>query len=178
MSSIPPHRAVHLLNRLRVIGATVATKSAPWTLHQKLAALDRGSYQSAKHHVKFLCGEFVDMIEKGQWILLPAKLILNNRNLRLSPLGVVLQRERRPRTICDYCFFLVNEDIVELCPEESMQFGSALLHILQNIARSDPRLGPVYLSKFDISDGFYRITIRSEDVPKLAIMFTTEDGEE
>jgi hypothetical protein len=59
-----------------------------------------------------------------------------------------------------------------------MQFGRALLQILPKVARSDPLLGPVYLSKIDISNGFYRIAIRSEDVPKLAIMFPTEEGEE
>jgi hypothetical protein len=36
----------------------------------------------------------------------------------------------------------------------------------------------VYLSKIDIADGFYRIAIRSNDVPKLAIMFPTAEGEE
>jgi hypothetical protein len=56
----------------------------------------------------------------------------------------------------------VNEDTIELCPEESMQFGRALLRILQQIARSDPRLGRVYLSKIDIVDGFYCIAIRVE----------------
>jgi hypothetical protein len=173
-----PHRATHLLNRLRVSGATVATSSAPWSLQQKLAALKRDSHQSAKQHVDFMCGEFVDMIKKGQWILLPASLVLNNRNLRLSPLDVVPQRERRPRTICNYSFFLVNDYTIELCPAESMQFGRALLRILQTIARSNLRLGPVLLSKIDISDGFYRIAIRSEDVPKLAVMFSTEPGEE
>jgi hypothetical protein len=91
----------------------VATSSAPWSLQQKLAALERGSHQSAKQHVDFLCGEFVDMIKKGQWILLPANLVLNNGNLRLSPLGVVPQRERRPPTICDYSFFLVNNDTIK-----------------------------------------------------------------
>jgi hypothetical protein len=128
--------------------------------------------------VDFLCGEFIDMIKKGHWILLPATLVLNNRNLRLSPLGVVPQRECRPRTICDYSFFLVNNDTIELFPAESMQFGRSLLRILQKIARSDPHLGLVYLSKIDISDGFYRIAIRSEDIPKLAVMFPTAPGAE
>jgi hypothetical protein len=41
---------------------------------------------------------------------------------------------------------MVNEDTIELYPEESMQFGVALLRILQKIARSDLRLGPVFLS--------------------------------
>jgi hypothetical protein len=125
-----------------------------------------------------MCGEFVDMLKKGQWILLPANLVLKNHNLRLSPLGVVPQRERQPRTTCDYSFFLVNDDTIALCPAESMQFVCALLRILQNISRSNPRLGPVFLSKIDISDRFYRIAIRSEDIPKLAIMFPKEAGEE
>jgi hypothetical protein len=59
-----------------------------------------------------------------------------------------------------------------------MQFGRALLRILQKIFRSYQRLGLVYLSKIDISDGFYRIVIMPEDVPKLAIMFMTEEGDE
>jgi hypothetical protein len=59
-----------------------------------------------------------------------------------------------------------------------MQFGRALIRILQNIARSNPRLGPVFFSMIDISDGFYPISIRSEDVPKLAIVFPTEAGDE
>jgi hypothetical protein len=84
-----PHRAAHLLNRLRISGATVATSSAPWSLQHKLSALERGSHQSAKQHMDLLCSEFVNMIKKGQWILLPATQVLNNRNLRLSPLGVV-----------------------------------------------------------------------------------------
>jgi hypothetical protein len=94
------------------------------------------------------------------------------------PLGAVTQWDRRPRTICDYSFYLVNEDTIELCPADSMQFGRSLLRILQQISRSDPRLGIVCLSKIDITDGCYRINIRTDDIPKLAIMFPTQDGEE
>jgi hypothetical protein len=118
------------------------------------------------------------MIKKGQWILLPANLVLSNRNMCLIPLGVVPQCERRPRTICDYSFCLVNDDTIKLCPVEYMQSGRALLRIPQKIARSDLRLGLVFLSKIDISDGFYCIAIRSEDVPKFAVMFPTAPGEE
>jgi hypothetical protein len=39
-------------------------------------------------------------------------------------------------------------------------------------------MGPVYLSKIDIPDGFYRIAIRPKYEPKLATMFPTEKGEE
>jgi hypothetical protein len=168
----------HLLNHLRVRGDTVATNTAHWFLKQKISALARGSHQSSSQNVEFLCGEFIDMINKGKWILLPAHLLMDARNLCMIPLGVATQRDRRPCTICDYSFYLVNEDTIDLCPEGSMQFGRALLRILQQIARSDPRLGPVYLSKIDIADGFYRIAIRPDDIPKLTIMCPTRDGEE
>jgi hypothetical protein len=94
----------------------VASSYPPWTLQKKSAAFERGSCQSAKQHVDFLRGEFVDMIKKGQLILLPANLVLNNRNLRIIPLGVIPQRERQPWTICNYSFFLVDDDTFELCP--------------------------------------------------------------
>jgi hypothetical protein len=64
------------------------------------------------------------------------------------------------------------------CPDESMLFGCALLHILHKGARSDMRLGPIYLSKIDIAYDFYWISIHPEDVTKLAIIFPTEDGED
>jgi hypothetical protein len=98
----------------------VATNNFPWYLQHKLAALERVSHQSANQHVDFLCEEFIDTINKGQWVLLPASVLLKERNLRLSPLGVVPQRDLRPRFICDYSFFLIKDDTIELCPEESM----------------------------------------------------------
>jgi hypothetical protein len=62
-------------------------------------------------------------------------------------------------------------DTIPLAPQESMQFGRALWRVLQQVSDADTRLGPVYLSKIDIADGFYRIWINPEDVPKLGIIF-------
>jgi hypothetical protein len=59
-----------------------------------------------------------------------------------------------------------------------MQFGRALWIILNAIARANLNLGPVYLSKIDISDGFYRIWVRSADVAKLGVLLPTRLGEE
>jgi hypothetical protein len=111
------------------------------------------------------------MIQKGHWVLLPAPMVLDEENLRLSPLGVVPQRDRRPQTICDYMFFSVNLDTLPLAPSESMEFSKALWRILQQVSTADPRLGPVHLSKIDIADGFYIIWINPNDVPKLGVMF-------
>jgi hypothetical protein len=73
------------------------------------------------------------MIRKGNWVLLPVHLLLEDGNLRLSPLGVAPQKDRRPRTICNYFFFLVNLDATPLAPPKSMQFGKALWRILQQV---------------------------------------------
>jgi hypothetical protein len=58
--------------------------------------------------------------DKGQWVMLPARLVLDRTSMRLIPLGVVPQRDRRPHTISDYSYFLVNEDTIDLTPADSM----------------------------------------------------------
>ena len=49
-----------------------------------------------------------------------------------------------------------------------MQLGRALPCILCHIANADPRLGPVYMAKTDLSDAYMRVWIKLKDVPKLA----------
>jgi hypothetical protein len=129
-------------------------------------------------HIPFLEEEFVDMINKGQWVVLPFHSTKHLPGLRLSPPGVIPQRGRRPRWICDYTFHGVNQDTLPLAPMESMQFGHALDRYLREILLSDPKLGPIYMLKLDISDGFYRIAIAPNDIPKLGVVFPTEDGKD
>ena len=122
-----PYPASHLLDHLRKVGAPVVTSTLPWTQDCKRAALRRGPHKSAREHTTFLRHEFVDMINKGHWTLLPASQVLHLRNLRLSPLvGIVPQRDRCPRTISDYTFSHVNNDTSPLAPLEAMQFGRTL----------------------------------------------------
>jgi hypothetical protein len=172
-----PHRAAHMRNCLRTRGATVGLKTGKWTRAQKLDALKCGSHQSACQHSDFLCEEFDDMNQKGHWVLLLVYMVLDEENLRLSPLGVVPQRDRRPRTICNYTLFSVNLDTIPLASSESMQFGKALWWILQQVSTADPQLGPVHLSKIDIADGFCRIWINPNDAPKLGVVFPGAPGD-
>jgi hypothetical protein len=74
------------------------------------------SHKSALQHLDFLEGEFAVMTQKGQWILMPYKSV---RGLRLSPLGVVPQRNRRPQTIVAYTFSQVNSEMLPLTPAEA-----------------------------------------------------------
>ena len=93
------------------------------------------------------------MIKKGQWAILPASVALGLEGLRVSPPGVVPQRDRRPRWICDYTFSDVNPETVNLVPREAMQFGHALDIILREILlASPPSHGPVHQLKVDLSD--------------------------
>ena len=38
-------------------------------------------------------------------------------------------------------------------------------------------LGPIYISKVDITDGFYRIWLLPRDIPKLRVLFPTAPGQ-
>ena len=44
-----------------------------------------------------------------------------------------------------------------------MQFGQTLRRILFQIYHADPRWGPVYISKVNISDEFYNISVNTND---------------
>jgi hypothetical protein len=88
-----PHRAAQLLDHLCRHGASVPFTTAPWTQAKLHAAKTRGSHKSATKHLAFLQEEIISFMQKGQWILLPYELIKDLPNLRLSPLGVVPQRD-------------------------------------------------------------------------------------
>lgn len=118
------------------------------------------------------------MIQKEQWIILPFSEVKDLPHLRISPPGVVPQRDRRPRWIVDYTFSGVNQDTAPIVPPDAMQFGHALERLLREILFSNPAHGPVYIIKIDIADGFYRIGVRPEDVPKLGVVFPTLPGQE
>ena len=172
------HPARRLLLQYKSRGVPVKFHTRPWSREQVHHAVQRGPHQSCRNHQDFLREEFCDMIAKEQWVVLPFSEVKNLKNIRLSPPGVVPQRGRRPRWIVDYSFFGVNEDTMPLAPTESMQFGHALERILREILLADPNLGPVYLMKLDIADGFYRINLSIDDIPKLGVVFPSQQQEE
>ena len=79
--------------------------------------------------------------------------------------------------ISDYSFFGVNDNTVRLAPPEDMQFGQTLKRLLQRIHRANDVFGPVYMSKINLSDGFYRLWLRPEDTMKLVVLFPLRLGE-
>jgi hypothetical protein len=166
-----PHHAAHLLDHLCCHGASVLFNTMPWTHVHLEATLARGSHKSAVEYLDFLQTAFLNMMKRGQWILLPYALVKDIPNLCPSPLGVVPQRDRCPRVIVDYTFNGVNADSLWLAPLEAMQFGHALQRLLEAINNADPWYSPVYLIKIDIANGFYRVWVNTDDIPKLGIVF-------
>ena len=172
------HPAQSYLKCLKNQGAPVHFSTAPWSREKIDHALTRGAHKSCMGFLNFLHEEFEDMINKGQWLILPASAVKDLPGLRISPPGVVPQRGRRPRWIVDYSFWGVNDETLPLAALESMQFGNALDRILREILMADPTYGPIELMKVDLSDGFYRVDLNVGDVPKLGVVFPTEPGEE
>ena len=59
---------------------------------------------------------------------------------------------------------------------EFMQFGCAFSHILQEIWESDPDMGPVQVSKMDVTDAYHRCTLRMSQVGAFAYVIPSEDN--
>jgi hypothetical protein len=176
------HKAARLLNHLKERGASVTLSTPPWTDQQREGTLRRGPHKSADEFADFLREELLDFVKKGFWMVLPYRLLQRHKrlisNLRISPMGVVPQRARRPRIIANYSFQGLNDETLKLAPREAMQFGKALERILQAIVDANPKHGPVQLIKVDIADGFYRIWLNVHNIPKLAVAIPTLYGEE
>jgi hypothetical protein len=58
-----------------------------------------------------------------------------------------------------------------------MQFGWSLKRILREILFANQAHGPVQMIKLDISEGFYRIGLNIDDIPKLGVVFPTLPGD-
>ena len=172
-----PHKAARLLHHLQHRGVSVPLHTGPWTRDQLRQAASRGSHKSAKDDVEFVCNEMLELCRQGFWTVLPLHVALQLHHLRLSPLGVVPQRNRRSRLIVDYTYSGVNDETARLAPPEAMQFGKALQRLLQQLVHADPRYGPAWLAKIDIADGFYRIGIQPRDIPRLAVILPSTTAE-
>ena len=158
--------------------------SKPWSDRLLQARIQRGSHQSCLEFLDFLREELLDFTKKGFWIVLPFRMVQQLQSLghllglRVSPMGVVPQRNRRPRIIVDLSFYDINRDTVNFAPKHAMQFGRTLERLLYQIRHANPRYGHVYLAKVDLSDGFYRVALHDSAIAKLAVALPRFPGEE
>ena len=62
-----------------------------------------------------------------------------------------------------------------MVPKEAMQFGLALDRLLHELLLADPKHGILEMMKIDIADGFYRIPLNINDIPKLGVVFPVRE---
>ena len=161
------HPATPLLQHIGRSGVPVKMETPPWTQEVKDERFAYGSHNSCREHLEFLREEMLEFAKKGFWLLLPYSRVREMERLRLSPMGIIPQRDRRPRLIIDYSHWGVNDETAPLSPNDSMQFGRTLERCLYTIRHANPRFGPVHLAKVDLSDGFYRERLNVLDLPHL-----------
>ena len=77
-----PHPAKRLLQHYKSHGAPVKVTTKPWSKHKLRTAIERGPHQSCHDHIEFLEEEFIDMINKQQWVVLPYKVAKELKDLR------------------------------------------------------------------------------------------------
>jgi len=130
----------------------------------------RGSHPSAKHlFAEFLQEEMLDMASRKYWTVVPYHAVRRLPSLKISPAGVVPQRNRRPRTIIDYTFSGVGPATLQVASPHAMQFGRAFQRVIERIVYANPRFGPVHILKIDLSDGYYRVPLNARGALQLAV---------
>ena len=171
-----PHRAATILDEFRRAGVPVLCTDPEWSPSIRHMATTRGCHKSACESRSFVHSDMADMVSRGYWVVLPYHLVKTLPNLRISPIGCVLQRERRPRIIVDYTYSGINAVTDRQAHQEAMQFGGTLKRILRQIMSANPKHGHTYMLKIDLSDGFYRVPVRPADVPRLGVILPPLPG--
>ena len=173
-----PHPAGEFLASLHEHGAPCVQSDEDWSLELLDERMAHGCHRSANEHRDFIRGEMADFVDAGFYAVLPYSKVRHLPGLRLSPLGIKEERDRRARLVVDHTWFLVNKHTLEYTTKEAMQFGGALYRVLYQIYHADPKYGTTYLAKYDVKDGFYRVMIRPEHALAMTVILPTYEGEE
>jgi hypothetical protein len=170
-----PHPTAQYLHRVACSGVPALSTTPPWSRAAKLQAIRRGPHVSAStRFASFLLADMYDYVQVGYWAVLPFHALQHYSQLKLSPAGVVPQRERRPRPIMDYTFSGVNQASVSLEPRHAMQFGTAFLRFIQRLVYCNPGGGPPLMAKIDLADGYYRVPLSPTAALNLAVVIPSD----
>ena len=77
----------------------------------------------------------------------------------------------------DHTWSGVNDHTMGELPSEVMQFREALSRILWLLRHANPSHGPVYMAKYNLSVGFYRMFLDPADTLKLSVLMPRYEGE-
>ena len=182
------HPAANLLRNYATQGCPSNT-GANWTVDQLDAAVERGPHQSAlepeardQHK-----NEVMEKVARGQARIVDWADLRKNlpRNLKISPIAMVPHSSRKWRAILDLSFMLkfdmgsvpsVNSTSAELAPRSALdQLGHVLPRIIAAMAQADQDT-PLFLAKWDIKDGFWRLMTERGSEYNFAYVLPQEEG--
>ncbi|KAL3793071.1 hypothetical protein HJC23_003079 [Cyclotella cryptica] len=164
------HPAAPALLNYATHGCPVKT-GKPWTPAEMQAAIDRGPHKLAlsPDAIDQLHMEVQEKVRCGQARLVDWKDICNDppEQLKISPISMVPHKSRRFRTILDLSFAVrlqngerhvsVNEATEKMAPQGAIrQLGHSLGRIIHAFA-STADDEKVFMAKWDIKDGFWRL---------------------
>jgi hypothetical protein len=170
------HPAAPTLLQYATGGCPVNT-GRPWTVTEMQCAIDRGPHKSALHPdaISQLHEEVAAKVRAKQARIVYWDDIKHNPppQLKVSPISMVPHKSRRYRTILDLSFAIclkdgsrvpsVNESTTKLAPRGAIdQMGHSLSRIIHAFASTsdDER---VFMAKWDIKDGFWRLDCAEGD---------------
>ena len=164
------HPAAPLLVEYSTKGCPVDT-GLPWTKQQIVAAIRRGPHVSALAPDAMLQfdAEIAEKVAAGQARLVSWDSIQDSPPtlLKISPIAMVPHKSRAYRAILDLLFNVrlpdgtsapsVNATTIKTAPKGSVdQLGHALNRLIHAFANT-PSEAPIYMAKWDIKDGFWRL---------------------
>jgi hypothetical protein len=156
-----------------------------WTREAILEALERGPHPSAMTEDSYALfnDDIAYQVEAGfSRVVLASDLMTNPpKNLKISPVAVVPQTNRRGRIILDLSFPVrkkeakrrkmgpvlapsVNETTVATAPSLPVRLIGKILSELMEFMATAPDDADVLFSKIDLSDGFWRMIVQPDDV--------------
>lgn len=164
---------------------------ADWSRETIDAAIERGPHPSARtpESLELFRDDIKYQVNAGFAKIFLWEDIKDNlpSNLKISPTAVVPQENRRGRIILDLSFAVrlgreviqqaVNASTAETThPASQTYLGSSMERILKFLAHA-PSEYPIYFSKYDVSDGFWRMVVAPGEEWNFAYVLPQEEGE-
>ena len=185
------HPAGNMLKEQATVGCPVDT-GRDWTHDELQAAVNRGPHSSAldPDAIAQYKLEIADKVKSGQAKVHLWSDIKKNppAKLKISPFAMIPHKSRKFRGILDLSFPVTMPDnnyIVEAvnattkrtAPQGGIdQIGNVLPRIIAAMAEAEPD-EMIYMAKFDIKDGFWRLVCEEGAEWNFAYVMPQEEGE-
>ena len=184
------HPAADLLLQYSQLGCPVET-GQDWTADMMTAAIERGPHRSALEPAAMeqLQTEVEAKVQCGQARVVLWKDIEKSPppQLKISPIAMIPHKSKPYRAILDLSYGLrlnpgeaipsVNETSVKTAPEGAIdQLGHSLSRIIHAFAQADED-AKVFMAKWDIKDGFWRLDCEEGAEWNFAYVLPQEEGQ-